>query len=392
TDYGNKLSFENSDDAKFFVIYRSEKPLTYDEEEIIDVIGSTNEIVEFNDQYAVKGKTYYYGVKVQSRSNTLGEAVSVSTENIQKGNNLYYPFGSAINYSVDYTFKNDSGVIDSKEGVATIVEGGKNYCYITVPKNATSLTLKLSATNDCGESEIILERNIYKSLGKINNVLIKGKEYNNQLVDLIFENPQKDDAKYFIQSSKDGYSFTDYLEITDYIANHNIRTKFNLTSDSGKVYYRVKVVTETAQGYSEVIEVNQVNRINDVENLLVQGKTDYQLLLNEDDKLIIKWDNSDDDIQYMCLFSMDKVLWSNVKIYDNTSLWNLNKNTYSQEITINYHYFIFYLKIVGSSVDGETESDIITIKVKMETLFSDEVVEYMNKNNNRLIESIDIFR
>lgn len=418
TDYGNKLSFENSDDAKFFVIYRSESPLTYDEEEIIDVIGSTNEIVEFSDQYAVKGKTYYYGVKVQSRSNTLGEAVSVSTENIQNGknlylgeipnvlltdnlveeekltlrfDNLYYPYGSDVKYSIDYTFKNDSGIIESKEDVSTIIDGGKNYCYITIPKNASSLTLKLKAANDCGESDITLERNIYKSLGKIDNLLIKGKEYNNQLVDLIFENPQKEDVKYVLQTSRDGYNFTDYFEITNYTANYNVRTQFNLTADSGKVYYRVKATTEIAQGYSDVIEINQINKIDDITNLLVQGKINYQLQLEEDDKLVLKWDNSDDDIQYMCSFSMDKVSWSSIKLYDNTSLLKLNNDTYSQEISINYHYFIFYLKITGSSKEGEVESDVITITVKLETLFSDEVVDYINKNNNRLIESMDIF-
>ena len=211
------------------------------------------------------------------------------------------------------------------------------------------------------------------------------------MVDLIFENPQKEDVKYVLQTSRDGYNFTDYFEITNYTANYNVRTQFNLTADSGKVYYRVKATTEIAQGYSDVIEINQINKIDDITNLLVQGKINYQLQLEEDDKLVLKWDNSDDDIQYMCSFSMDKVSWSSIKLYDNTSLLKLNNDTYSQEISINYHYFIFYLKITGSSKEGEVESDVITITVKLETLFSDEVVDYINKNNNRLIESMDIF-
>ena len=83
-------------------------------------------------------------MKVQSRSNTLGEAVSVSTDNIQKGNNLslgeipnvlltdnlaegekitlkfdnlYYPYGDVVKYTVDYTFMNNQNIIETKEGI-----------------------------------------------------------------------------------------------------------------------------------------------------------------------------------------------------------------------------------------------------------------------------------
>ena len=49
--YGNTLRFKISEDAKFYVIYRSENNLTFDEEEIIDVIGNvgSDNYVEFTD-------------------------------------------------------------------------------------------------------------------------------------------------------------------------------------------------------------------------------------------------------------------------------------------------------------------------------------------------------
>ena len=60
TKYGNKLSFNNDSKAKFFVLYRSENPITFDESEIIDVIGSSDDLVEYTDSYALDNKQYYY--------------------------------------------------------------------------------------------------------------------------------------------------------------------------------------------------------------------------------------------------------------------------------------------------------------------------------------------
>ena len=131
---GNKLSFTKDEDAKFYVIYRSENPITsYDPELVIDVIGdlSVDGTVNFVDTKAKDDKTYYYGVRKQSYSNTLSEGASVSTENISAGElvNLgeistlqftdnvkagattsilfelfSYPYGGDIKYTLEYWF------------------------------------------------------------------------------------------------------------------------------------------------------------------------------------------------------------------------------------------------------------------------------------------------
>ena len=61
---GNLLSFDKLDDAKFYVIYRSTSPLTYQANEVLDVIGGieTNGIINYEDKVD-NTRTYYYGIK-----------------------------------------------------------------------------------------------------------------------------------------------------------------------------------------------------------------------------------------------------------------------------------------------------------------------------------------
>lgn len=417
TDYGNKISFDNSSDAKFFVLYRSESPLTYDEEEIIDVIGSYEDVVEYTDTTASKNTHYYYGVKAQSRSNTLGEGISISTENIQKGNNtflglipdvklsdnllenqeitlqfdkLYYPYGEEVSYLIDYTFKRETQIIKEESNLSVQVEGSKNTFKVVVPKDATSVSLTIKAFNDCGESIEVLERKINKSLGEIKNITINGSVYSNHLVELTFTNLYQDNANYYIQTSTDGFTYNDYLEIKDYYESTNIRTNFNLTNNKGNVYYRVKIENSEGISYSKPLVVNQIKSIGEIENLLIQGKTDYNITLNEEDELLLQWDKGDKDLQYICYISMNNKSWASIKIYDPSSILQLDNYIYSQNIQINYKYFRFYLKIVGTNKEGSLESDVITVNVKLEMLFSDEVCDFINFNNQELIDRMNI--
>lgn len=418
TNYGNKLSFDSVDKAKFYVIYRSDKELTYNENEIIDVIGGTSELIEYTDNIT-SDKVYNYGVKVQSHSLTLGEGVSVSTENIKQGSNmslgkipnitlsdnlvqgevvslrfdnLYYPYGSNVKYSLNYSFKNGDEVIDSKNNLSTTFVNGKNCFDFNIPQNATALSIEIVGSNNRGETIEKIDKQIHPSLGKLNNMIIKGSNYSNQLVELTFPKIQSENVQYTVQKSYDGFSFEDYYHVTTTSDLRNIRTQFNLSKDSGKVYYRVKAELDNAQSYSNIILINQINYIGQIQNVSIQNKDDYQISVNEYDDLIIKWKQLNADTTYICYFSNDLQNWSSIKMYDNASSAKLTGDVYTQTIPINYKYMKFYLKIVGVNKHGETESDIITVTVNLEMLFSDEVSEYLIKNNEVFINNMDILK
>ncbi len=61
---GYRLQFDEVENAKFYVIYRSSKELTYSPNEVIDIIGnqSYEKIVNYVDLIDTKDN-YYYGIK-----------------------------------------------------------------------------------------------------------------------------------------------------------------------------------------------------------------------------------------------------------------------------------------------------------------------------------------
>ena len=418
TKYGNKLSFSNDTKAKFFVLYRSENPITFDESEIIDVIGSSDDLVEYTDSYALDNKQYYYGIKAQSHSLTLGEGVTVSTDNIKttpamslgklqnvilsdnlvenetlklQFDNLYYPYGTTVQYKVNYEVENIDGSKQTFENVSIQYSSSKNIVKINVPKGTVKLKAELLAYNNCGESSVVIERDISKSLGKIGPLLIKGSTYATQEVDVVFNNLLIEGTKYIIQASLNGIEFNDCQEIQQVDSNITIRTKFELSNDNGKVYYRIKAINDSSFAYSDVCEVNQISYLGDVENIKINNKDSFNVRVSEDDNLSISWDKINDDISYICYFSTDQTSWVSAKVYDSGTILENQGSKCLQNIEVNYKYFKFYLKVVGKSNDGETESEVITVEVQLQDLFSDEVSDYIIKNNTSLINEMDIF-
>ena len=79
---GYRLQFDEVENAKFYVIYRSSKELTYSPHEVRDIIGnqSYEKIVNYVDLIDTKDN-YYYGIKAQSYSLTLTDGVSIETTN-----------------------------------------------------------------------------------------------------------------------------------------------------------------------------------------------------------------------------------------------------------------------------------------------------------------------
>ena len=69
------ISFNKVDGAKFYIIYRSKQEITFKAEEILDIFGDNNDVVNWNDK---DEGNFYYGVRALSISNTLGEGSIIS--------------------------------------------------------------------------------------------------------------------------------------------------------------------------------------------------------------------------------------------------------------------------------------------------------------------------
>ena len=73
------ISFEKVDGAKFYIIYKSKKFITFQSEEIVDIFGDNNDVVIWNEKD--KGN-FNYGVKAFSYTNTFGEGSCINRYNI----------------------------------------------------------------------------------------------------------------------------------------------------------------------------------------------------------------------------------------------------------------------------------------------------------------------
>ena len=70
----NVLTWKTNPEAKGYAVYASEDEITFDESEIVALIGSVSDIVEYK---STLGEGYNYGVRAISKTNTLGEGVTV---------------------------------------------------------------------------------------------------------------------------------------------------------------------------------------------------------------------------------------------------------------------------------------------------------------------------
>ena len=95
TQYNNTISFSALENAKFYIIYRSENEITFDQSEIVDIIGSKEDYISWTD---TKTGYYNYNVVPLSYTNNLGKPAEVAKEYIE-GNINYelYDNNSCIN-------------------------------------------------------------------------------------------------------------------------------------------------------------------------------------------------------------------------------------------------------------------------------------------------------
>lgn len=72
-----KMEFKAVENAKFYIVYRSENELTYEPEEVYKIFGSKDETVVFEDN--LEGKDYNYAIRVLAKDNSLSEPQNTSS-------------------------------------------------------------------------------------------------------------------------------------------------------------------------------------------------------------------------------------------------------------------------------------------------------------------------
>lgn len=174
--YENTISFSTMDDAKFYVIYRGENEITFDQSEIVDIVGSDTDVVTWTD---IETGDYVYNVRPLSYTNTLGKPVEIYEENITGnvsvelysdsnltnkyesstkanvllGNNVFVKItdSSVSNNLNDYTWNTDNAdvVSISENGTITINSLGSAN-VVGILKSDESKIVKF-AVNSCNE-------------------------------------------------------------------------------------------------------------------------------------------------------------------------------------------------------------------------------------------------
>ena len=70
------LSFDKVEDAKFYVIYKSDKEIKFISDEIIDMLGNPENKTRVEWKENNKNSNFKYGIRALSYSNTLGNSTT----------------------------------------------------------------------------------------------------------------------------------------------------------------------------------------------------------------------------------------------------------------------------------------------------------------------------
>ena len=150
---GNTISFNKLEGAKFYVVYRSSGEVTFSANEVVDVFGSSDELVTWTDK--VSGN-YNYGIKALSYSNTLGEGQNETVKSF------------SVKF-VDY---------DDRELSTQVVEEGSSAVAPTSPTRDGYTFTGWSVSFENVKKDLVVKAE-YKKNGKMVNVTVNGvtKEY-----------------------------------------------------------------------------------------------------------------------------------------------------------------------------------------------------------------------
>lgn len=402
TTKGNKISFDINDDAKFYCIYKSEKPITFASSELLDIIGdlSVDGVNAYIDKNVEKGKTYYYGVKAQSYSLALSEGevatVSGSSEELNLGaipglsvtdnlnpnetitvffNELLYPFGSDINYSITYSI-NDEKEITSNN--FEIIRNRYNY-NITLPKDAKKIVITVTGENNLGKSVNVITKEVGTGLPKITNfgyVALASSDENYFVFNALNVSNQEE-ISYIIQFSSDTYTWNDLTEVKNLTNEKNVRVKH--TKEFGNKYYRVLAKQNSLTSISDVISVNASQYLGDFNNLIINGKKPTEeYLIEEYSNLTISWSKHDKDTTYIVYGSSDNINYVNIKSFASDMEVTNQTNKITYDLTMSDISYVVYIKVCAYKGEYKAETDVIEVKIAKTFIIHDELSQHIN--------------
>ena len=415
TTAGFKLSFTADEDAKFYVIYRNSGEVTYSPDEVIAIVGdlSVDGVMEYIDILDSTVENYNYAVRKQSYSRTLGEGVSVSTVNAtdgslvnlggvsdfnveREGNSIScfftpinYSYGDAINYELTYNF--DDGT--SKRVSSFQTKNGYKFTSISVPNDAKKFNATLRSYSNIGESFNEVSINLVSTLPQITNFTVNSELlYNNKKAEFIWNNPNVEGASFIVQESTDSFTWNDLVTVEAASDVFNVREKVTLSDNAGTVYYRVKMIKGNEYSYSNVLTYYVYDYFSEIKNIRLDGERLRSITnVEEGDTLTLSWTKAS-DASYRVLVSTDGARWTNISMYSASSTINEDGTTVEVDITFNYKYMHFLLRIEATSGTKLTYSDTYDFFVTVEELYSDEVVPYILNELNLFIDRMDIYR
>ena len=261
------------------------------------------------------------------------------------------------------------------------------------------MELKIKAFNDKGESIKTITYDVLENLGTITNFGITETScYNGTNATFVWNNLNIDDIKYFIEYSVDGFSFNELEEIKlNDLSSFNLKYQTKLYGEDVKqsknVIYRIKGILGEKIAYSNNIDLSQYYYLGDINGIKVNGDRKTKVFdVEEGDEVDIEWTNFSDDIIYTVQVSYDGKNWIGVSSYSSGAFTTLDGNKYHCVIPIKYSAFILQVKILAINSSGRSESDVYTLYVKIDDLFSDEVTNYMRILYNDFIDKMIIYK
>ena len=298
TSAGYGLTFSKQQNAKFYIIDRSDKEITYSPTEVIDVIGNLTdeEEITYIDENILSGD-YYYGVRAQSNSLTLSDGVSspvdkdLEIEKVSLGdiNNIFvsdnrfyretvnikwdrlsYPFGDEIKYRFEYSFDQNNWL----EADCTIDKNDQINANIKIDEIVKKVYYRITAYNNIGMS-VSLDNyfDVIAALGKVTNFIVVGDLYTQNKVKFVWNNnPNYSDIKYELEMSDDKENWETVKDVTS-TSDVNNYINYSLPISAKTYYFRIKSSYLEMVGYSDVIEANVYHYLGEFNNLVVDKES-----------------------------------------------------------------------------------------------------------------------
>ena len=116
---------------------------------------------------------------------------------------------------------------------------------------------------------------------------------------------------------------------------------------------------------------------------------DYYLY-NEFDTITISFDEIK-NASYSIVFSTDGVSWLNISSYDNRMKKEVVNGKVNITIKVSYQFFKAIIKVIAISGTKEVVSLPINLYSRLSFLYSDEVLNYIYKNNKSEIFEMNLF-